>query len=190
MKQISTSLLCSIATLVSLSLAQGTVGPMVNGTRVCTLECRSEKPDCPSGEAPMGSEGCWGCCQPINPATVKTATTATTTTPTSDVCAQEICYLDPPRCQAGWQPKGVEGCWTRCCTQGSLTQTGSIGSPTSGPANSTVLTTSTGTSTSTTNTATNTAPGSQTPVGGAVQLKAAGGFMLILPSVLLGAWAL
>ena len=190
MKPTSTFLLlCSIATLVSLSFGQNM---MANGTRLCTLECRLEKPDCPSGEAATGSEGCWGCCQPINPVTVKTVTTATTTTPTSDVCAQEICHLDPPRCQAGWQPKGVEGCWTRCCTQGSSTQTGPIGVPTTSvPGSATILTTSIATTGTTTTSATNTntAPGSQNTPGGSMQLNVAG-VMIFVPSFLLGVWAL
>jgi len=197
MKHTSTSLLLlSIASIFTISLAQSTVGPLVNGTRVCTLECRTERPDCPAGEAPMGSEGCWGCCQPINPVTVKTATTSTSTSTTpGGACAQD-CHSDPPRCQAGWQPQGIEGCWSQCCTQGSSTQTGLGTGPTSGttnPSNSTTTSTTTTTaavtSPTTSNTQTGTAPGSQN-TGGSIQFKAAGGAILALHSLLIGFWAL
>ncbi|KAL4804737.1 hypothetical protein BDV18DRAFT_142410 [Aspergillus unguis] len=42
-----------------------TAAPVESEQRICTLQCRLEKPECPAGEAPTGQEGCWGCCQPV-----------------------------------------------------------------------------------------------------------------------------
>lgn len=68
-----------------------------NETTVCTEVCRPEKPECPTGEAPTGSEGCWGCCEAI---------------PTPRPCTLE-CKLEKPECPAGEAPTGGEVCDTK-----------------------------------------------------------------------------
>ncbi|KAL4871446.1 hypothetical protein BDV12DRAFT_194507 [Aspergillus spectabilis] len=68
---------------------------------VCLAVCLIEKPKCPVGEAPIGSEGCWGCCQPIPEKDEK------------DICTT-VCRPEKPECPAGEAPTGQEGCWG-CC---------------------------------------------------------------------------
>ncbi|KAL4964053.1 cell wall cysteine-rich protein [Aspergillus stella-maris] len=76
---------------------------------ICTLECKFEKPECPAGEAPTGSEGCWGCCQPI----ILTNTTTNVEEKRQNICTTE-CRPTKPECPAGEAPAGNEDCWG-CC---------------------------------------------------------------------------
>ncbi|KXN82435.1 hypothetical protein AN958_02554 [Leucoagaricus sp. SymC.cos] len=59
--------------------------------------CIEEKPECPAGQAPSGSEGCWGCCRPTEPEPCLT-----------------VCREEKPECPDGEAPTGEEGCWG-CC---------------------------------------------------------------------------
>ncbi|KAF9442515.1 hypothetical protein P691DRAFT_620570, partial [Macrolepiota fuliginosa MF-IS2] len=68
-----------------------------NPQNLCTTVCRPVRPICPLGQAAAGSDGCWGCCQPI--------------TPTK--CAK-VCRPNKPVCPVGQAPTGRAGCWG-CC---------------------------------------------------------------------------
>jgi len=69
---------------------------------VCLAVCRPDKPTCPPGQAPTGSEGCWGCCQPV------------ITKPVDPILCTAVCRPEKPVCPSGQAPTGSEGCWG-CC---------------------------------------------------------------------------
>ncbi|KAF9529738.1 hypothetical protein CPB83DRAFT_905852 [Crepidotus variabilis] len=90
---------------------------------VCTAVCRPEKPVCPAGQAPGGSEGCWGCCAPIYSPGPIVSKPVVSPTPAIDtrqdsggdgvVCTKE-CKLVKPVCPYNQKASGFEGCWG-CC---------------------------------------------------------------------------
>ncbi|KAF9529739.1 hypothetical protein CPB83DRAFT_852091 [Crepidotus variabilis] len=89
-----------------------------NAARLCTTECRLMKPVCPSGEAPSGVAGCWGCCMPIStfkpkPKPVEPPTPTPSSTPEPIFCTDQ-CRVTEPVCLAGEKATGSEGCWG-CC---------------------------------------------------------------------------
>ncbi|KAL2862401.1 uncharacterized protein BJX67DRAFT_385652 [Aspergillus lucknowensis] len=79
-----------LALASSLSLALALPQPQ----NVCTTVCRPVKPECPEGEEAGGSEGCWGCCQPVAPKV-------------TDVCTTE-CRPNKPECPEGEEAGGSE----------------------------------------------------------------------------------
>ncbi|KAF9440072.1 hypothetical protein P691DRAFT_688812 [Macrolepiota fuliginosa MF-IS2] len=67
-----------------------------NPQNLCTTVCHPVRPICPLGQVAGGSEGCWGCCQPV---------------PTA---CMDVCHPNKPVCPIGQVPTGQEGCWG-CC---------------------------------------------------------------------------
>jgi len=82
--------------IASVLLAAIGANAIPNPQTVCAAVCRTVKPICPKGQVAGGSEGCWGCCQPI---------------PTACL---DICRPKKPVCPAGQAPTGKAGCWG-CC---------------------------------------------------------------------------
>ncbi|EAA66969.1 hypothetical protein AN8544.2 [Aspergillus nidulans FGSC A4] len=64
--------------------------------------------------APTGSEGCWGCCQPI------TASEKREGENDGDMCLA-VCQEKKPECPAGEAPTGSEGCWG-CCQPNAIAE--------------------------------------------------------------------
>ncbi|PPQ89004.1 hypothetical protein CVT25_005103 [Psilocybe cyanescens] len=96
------SILAVILVLASFAASSNALVPRQD---FCTAVCRPDKPVCPPGQKPTGSEGCWGCCVGAP------APKATPDPPT--VCAA-VCHEEKPVCPEGEAPTGVEGCWG-CC---------------------------------------------------------------------------
>lgn len=84
---------------------------------VCTAVCREVKPICPAGQEASGSEGCWGCCQPIKPPTMCT----------------DVCRVIKPVCPVGQAPTGSKGCWGCCRPIRTITKISPIPKPTPRP---------------------------------------------------------
>lgn len=55
----------AIVTFASIIATSGAANVPPSGG-LCIEVCRPVRPVCPVGQAPTGSEGCWGCCQFIN----------------------------------------------------------------------------------------------------------------------------
>lgn len=108
MKSSFATLFAAIVTVAVIGV-NGLPNPQTSGD-FCIEVCQTIKPTCPAGEAPTGSEGCWGCCQPV-PTTVALA---------PEAC--NICVVEKPVCKIGEIPTGHEGCWG-CCVRVDHTPT-------------------------------------------------------------------
>ncbi|KAF9562974.1 hypothetical protein CPC08DRAFT_345083 [Agrocybe pediades] len=74
---------------------------------VCTDVCRLTKPICPAGYAASGSDGCWGCCQPV----------CRRICPTVNSTTGALIPIDPPIClsqETLVAADSITGCWG-CC---------------------------------------------------------------------------
>ncbi|KAF8161435.1 hypothetical protein B0H34DRAFT_700934 [Crassisporium funariophilum] len=96
------------AILVVATVVAGS-GAVPQGT-ICTAVCRPVKPVCPAGQDASGSEGCWGCCQPLS------LSESTPSVPQGTICTA-VCRPVKPVCPAGQGATGSEGCWG-CCQPG------------------------------------------------------------------------
>ncbi|KAF4620734.1 hypothetical protein D9613_001010 [Agrocybe pediades] len=113
------------------------------GPTPCLAVCRPTKPVCAAGYAATGSEGCWGCCQPVcrricpivdpveNSAVIgipppspplclsqETLVAADSVTGCWGCCIPacgSVCALKKPTsCPVGQAVFGTKGCWS-CC---------------------------------------------------------------------------
>ncbi|XP_006461502.1 small cysteine-rich protein [Agaricus bisporus var. bisporus H97] len=100
MKLVITSFILAAVGVMAIPAPQGTV---------CAAVCREEKPVCPAGQQASGSEGCWGCCQPIP----YTEMMKDRSPETSEFCTA-VCRTVKPVCPEGEAATGSPGCWG-CC---------------------------------------------------------------------------